>query len=578
MALPSAEYILSMLNPYKGFSTAESAKMGIAAGQSATDARERRLGREQQKDLALADDARAGQYLDLQSKQAQHNMDQDTNDRRMKAFGAFQAAVESGDVEGAKLAANALRAFGVDVQEYGAGEQTASAAVESPPPAPPSAMVAMAQQSPTARVAQGQAQGKPMSAADQKTSSDLDALARSATVDDGSPSAGYSMDAMPAPVVPRPGPQRPGGLPAPAPAPEAPPPAPGADTGLRPGPARTQYIEGQEPAEAGEASPGQPLVRGYRISFNGQTIDVDPEQVLERQRTRVAMSLAPLLKNASTPEEQRAAQMAIESAIGAVGTMSPQEAIEFGVKVYQDPLDRGAKETRARIIGGGGAAAPKGGYGGAPGLTKEANQVQSGLFDDTNTWLNGFESKHGVQKVREAMQAGDKVAGLLSSDNPVSQRAALTATLKQWFSSVTSNTELAFVNQSAGVINQLMMELNKYGDEGRLPADFIAKLKGAVASTQSAFRKHMHDLGTKAASEYLSNGTLTSRMSPEQSQNQADMVFGRFTGVYPKTYRPGGGKAAGSGPAPAKGGAAPKPAAQAPSNDPKERARRLLGK
>lgn len=552
-----------MLNPYKGFSTAESAKMGIAAGNAATDARERRLGREQQKELALADDARAGQYLDLQTKQAQHNMDQDTNDRRMKAFGAFQSAVESGDVEGAKLAANALRAFGVEVQEYG-GEQAAGASFEAPRAQAPSTMGAMAQQSPTA-------------AMDQKISRELDALGRSATVSDGAPSAGYSMDAMPAPVVPRPGPQRPGGLPSPAapPAPEA-----GATTigeGSRPGPARTQFLEGDEPAEAGEAGPDQPLIRGYRISFNGQTIDVDPEQVLDRQRTRVATSLAPLLKNASTPAEQRAAQMAIESAVGAVGTLTPQQAVEFGVKIYQDPLDRSAKETRARLIGGKGAA--PGGFGGTPGLTKEGNQVQSGLFDDTNTWLNGFESKHAVQKSREAMQAGDKAINLLSGDNPVAQRAALTATLKNWFSSVTSNTELAFVTQSAGMLNQLQMELNKYGDEGRLPAGFIAKLKGAVATTQSQFRKHMHELGTKAASEYLSNGTLTSRMSPEQAQSQADMVFGRFTGVYPKTYRPrgqGAGGGVGGEPAPAR--AAPKPAAKSPSNDPKERARRLLGK
>lgn len=661
MAVPSAQAILAMLDPYKGFSTAASAQAGIAAGNVAADSRAKRDALAQQKQLAMVDDARAGQYLDLQKQGQAFNQKQDLNDRRMKAYAGFQAAVDAGDTEGAGLAANQLRMLGVDVQEYGGQDAGPQPAAPRAPATPP-----LTQQSPTAAVAQAQAQRAPMSAKDSQTDKELGKLQQETqlpaddTVSPGAPSTpGYSLEAMEAPSVrpratqslastgrpktvleqkidrmasdpgrrtspllPRIEAQSAGdpgnresplvqkladayGIPylsakrahsiilkemenglgepdmeAPIGAgSEKPPPgdpAPGADpmqavavaTGHRPGPARSQYIKGQEPAPAGQATPQQGLIRGYRLSFDGQTIDIDPQSVQERQRQRVASALRPLFDNARTPEEENAARTAIQAAMASVGTLKPNEAIEYGLGLYKDPLDRGAKEKRARIVSGKGGGVGDG-FGGVGGLDKNKNQLLGQLNDDIRSYVQGFETKFDVTNLRKSLDNGNKVAGLLGSKNSVGQRAALTSTLKAWFGSASSNTELKFVLESSGKWASLENQYNAWVNGGELSDDFVRNLKEAIAITNDFARRKLHDVGEQAAQGLENDFTFTSRMTPEQAKAAADNIRGRFTGVYRTEKKKEGAPLQRGSKAPAK--AAPSPAKGSAA----ERAKRL---
>lgn len=563
-----------MLDPYKGFSTAQSAQAGIAAGNVAADSRSKRAALAQQKELALADDARAGQYLDLQKQQTAFGQKQDLNDRRMKAYAGFQAAVDAGDTEGADLAANQLRMLGVDVQQYG-GEK-AGTVPSAKPPAAPSA-------SPTEAVAQAQAPRAPMNAKDAKLDKDLDALARSATVDSGDP-----MQAVAAASVPRPTPARavpvqtpgkatPGSYEA---AMEAaakmgtptswaeqvgpdqwearggdengnPIPEPGSildqyndqragrathksnvngqmidvETGSlvdryekqmaaergrpRPAPAREQYVKGQEPAPAGQATPQQGLIRGYRLNFDGQTIDIDPQSVQERQRQRVANSLAPLLRNASTPEEQRAAATAIQAAVESVGTLKPNEAIEYGLGLYKDPLDRGAKEKRARIV------SSKGEPGAGP-LGKVPFQQQSTLADDVDLLIERVQNQNTVKQTRDQLENGKKIAGMLSSNNPVAQVGAQAATIKQFYSAASSDRELMTVLNAGGKWTQFEREYNNWVNTGKMPDSFRKSLAEVASIANKYAREKIARVGRHAGHRVRTNPFLKSRMTPEQ--------------------------------------------------------------
>lgn len=561
MAVPSVQGILAMLDPYKGFSTAQSAQAGIAAGNVAADSRSKRAALAQQKELALADDARAGQYLQLQQQGQQFNQKQDLNDRRMKAYAGFQAAVDAGDTEGADLAANQLRMLGVDVQQYG-GEKTGTTPAAPPParsPMPPS---------PTEAVAQSQAQRPPMSAKDAQTDKELDALARSATVDSGDPMQAVASASVPRPApsravpVKQPGAAKPGSYEAameaagkmntPTSWAEQVGPdqweARGGDengnpiqeTGPRPGPARAQYIKGQEPAPAGEATPKQSLIRGYRLNFDGQTIDIDPNSVAERQRQRVASSLAPLLQNASTPEEQRAATSAIQAAVASVGTLTPDKAIEYGVDLYKDPLNRSAKEKRARIVGGGGVD-PKEGYGGVAGLTKDEKQRSLDAGKYARSVIRDVLTRHNVKGIREELALGEDALSKAKSPDSLAQFASKATLQKMLMKGSLSDRDVARLEGATGNWDRLQQAVNNWTEGGQLPPDVIRQIV-AIAQAKNALNRQRLDAAGQAAKEdVLNDESLMKVTDPEELEGWGNTAYGTATGVFKKRSKPAGG-------------------------------------
>lgn len=659
-----------MLNPYQGFRPDSGNAINLA------QLGEQRQQRAQQKELAQADDARAGEYLNLQKSQFDANQANALRDKRMAAYSAFQAAVDSGDTEQAALAANALRMLGVDVQEYGNQAQQSKTA---PSPASPSPLGPLAQSSPAAAMAQAQAQAKPpMSAKDARTSKELDALARdapisttsfeeaerasrdpmvgldpvgiarpkasrgqlqglssgplpadpmsqitpipNAQVDDrplrerispipnysgppvdlaqeisnlghGRPSVLSGSRGAPDGAVPvrTPGPANPGSYEA---AMEA---AGKLDTptswaeqvgpdqwearggdedgnpieerGPRPGPARTQFIKGHEPAEAGQAAPSQPLIKGYRLTFDGQTIDVDPQAVADRQRNRVANALRPLLENASGPEERRAAATAIQGAVRSVGTLSPQQAIELGLKLYQDPLDRGAKEKRARLIGGKGVDSE--GYGGVAGLTEDEKKRTLDTGRYARSLINDEMTRFGVKGIREELAQGEDAISKAKSPDALSQFSSKATLQKMLMKGALSDRDVARLEAAPGQWSRLEQVVNNWTEGGQIPPDVIRQIVAIAQEKNALLRERLDAAGQSAKERVMNDPTLATMATPEEHEDFGNMGYGAATGVFAKrkTQRQQGTKAKGAAPKQAK-----------PKGGANEEARRLLGK
>lgn len=373
-----------------------------------------------------------------------------------------------------------------------------------------------------------------------------------------------------APIPPglQPGPSMPGGLPSPAPSPippveqsggegsagaiVEPPPPPGP----RPGPAREGPAMAEPPAPGGQR---MPMLGGYRLTIGGKVINIDGHAIAERQRNRVRGIMSTLVTNANTPEEKEAAQEAMDIAINSVGIYSPAEAVQNGLKHYSGRMDIAAREQRARIGAAGQAA-----RGGVASGNKFELARTSGLTDDVENMVKGVEQNWGVKNLREASAASDKTVDLLSTQNPLAQRAALTATLKQWFSSVTSNTELAMVLGGGGFIEQMKLEIGKYLDEGRLPEKYVRWLKEASVKAAAWSRKRIADAAETARRTILENPGFTERFTkPGEGQRYADYVWGRITGT--RIKRKPAGAAAPAKPAGKKG--APRTNVQAEADE-----------
>lgn len=345
MAVPQADFILGMMNPYKGFDPNEGARVAIAAGQLG----ESRANRRQRAGEFNLENERANSYLGLEQNRFMAGQANELRDKQISAFTKFQAAVDSGDTEQADLALGELQILGVGVEKYG-GQSGASLdgpkAGPGPAPMPSSSIPDPVSPNPAATATPGPnpfpSMPPPISPRNTVTDRELGQLEKETALPQGmavsprdEPSPGYSMDAMPAPQVARPGAAVAGqtlaqasgatsdqdrsmletgeyrqekGAPPPdpkdyragpyrTPKGEVPPdprtmtenmpyrsgavsdrdmgaaegPAP-APAGPRPAPARTPSLRGDEPKEAG--APGassNPLIQGYRLKFKDST-------------------------------------------------------------------------------------------------------------------------------------------------------------------------------------------------------------------------------------------------------------------------------------------------------------------
>lgn len=580
MPAPSADFIRSMLQPYQPYGSS-----GAIALAGLQENRNQRREGARQFDV---EDARKKQYYGFQREQWEAGRSDEERDKQIKAFTAFQAALDSGDMEQAALAANTLRAYGVDVQEYdgaaagapGAPTGGGSPALPEEAPQTPESydpgntygstpMDAMARQSPTAAIAQSRARAQAAPPAppapDYNPEADADEQQADALIKqwETEPASDPAEEAArqefifnaneakarreaPKPPVESTGSEETGAADF-----EAPP------VGPRPEPARETVPE--QPGQPEQTGQKMPPMRGYRLNFGGKFINIDGQAIADRQRSRVQGVLGPLLVSASSPEEKEAAQEATDIATNAVGLYSPEEAVQLGLKHYTIKMDLAAREQRARIGAAGQAA-----RGGVASGNKFELARTSGLTDDVENMVKGVEQNWGVKNLREASAASDKTVDLLSTQNPLAQRAALTATLKQWFSSVTSNTELAMVLGGGGFIEQMKLEIGKYLDEGRLPEKYVRWLKEASVKAAAWSRKRIADAAETARRTILENPGFTERFTkPGEGQRYADYVWGRITGT--RIKRKPAGAAAPAKPAGKKG--APRTNVQAEADE-----------
>lgn len=313
-------------------------------------------------------------------------------------------------------------------------------------------------------------------------------------------------------------------------------------------------------------APPKPL-KGYRISFGGQSFDIDPASVAQRQRDRIRMAFDPL--DAGGPQQRAAAQQARAAAEKYIGIVPPRVAIKVGMDVYQQEMDRDAAHERAKFGGARGPAV-------VGGFDKNDVLRQGSAFDDVEQYLKNYQQSESLIRARTVIDDGLKVQEMLKANNSMADWAAQKEFLKSYLKGAVSDYDSKDFKASAGKLLQYEQEFNAWFNGGEAPPDLKRKLADAVLIAESYYRKKIERIGAEARANFEDYALLTGRMTPQEAARTADMIQSRITG---RRVRTGGG---GVGAAPAGKGApgkpAPKEAAAPGGGDKKKRAEEIMGR
>lgn len=539
-----------MLNPFAGFKPDSGHALGFA------NLGEARMARKQKGELAAVDDARQRDYLNFQKQQWGAGQERQNRDDQIKAFTAFQAAVDSGDTEQAAQAANVLKLLGVDVQEYGAGQGGSAGG------APPSAMAAMAKESPTAAIAQAQA--KPP-ADKQKQMAELDQMGDEAVAATKAPEVDAEeaeIDRALADFEKNPPiskedeearqeftywaiqqKQKKEAARAEAAKPQPPNPFEG-DMGVRLRPQRTTGLpEAQpeaeatapEPAATGEqATPvSMPSLRGYRLNFGGKILEISPESIAQRQQQRVASALEPLVASATTPEEKAAALEARDMAIQLIGTTSPDKAFQSGLDFYQKTLDRQGKLKRAKVVRGTAGSGGEG-YGGIEGLSKETSKRSFETGRYANQLINNTLQNSNVKNIREEIANADDALQKASSKDPLAQFASKATLQRMLMKGSLSDRDVARLEAAPGQWARLEQWANNWTEGGKVPEDVLRQIKDIANKKRMLLKQRLHEAGQLAKNRVLGDEALRTNTTPEELDSYGDQAYGDATGQFRK--------------------------------------------
>ncbi len=550
MPAPAADFILGMMNPYKGFDPNEGAKVAIAAGQLG----ESRAQRRQHAGEFKLENERANSYLALQQGQFAHKQAQDQREQQIDAFGKFNDALVNGDDEQAAFWAGQLKGSGVGVEEYG-GPQAGAPGTQGP------------------KASAMDAYGPYAMSPEQKTAVDSEL---GITVEEPPEVAppGATMPEAPS-VRPRPARVAGAGMPAtpPAESTSAPADAAGSEVNFPSEVGGDKY----DPKTGNRIPPGMNEAeaaaipsanqKGYRITVAGKSIDIRPEDIRRRQEERVRGTLEGLSQGARTPEEKRAAKSAQDAAVKAIPIYGVRGATKVGIDHYEQELERGGALARAKYSAAGRQV--------SVGFNKDDTLRQAGVFDDVETIVKGFEQNDEVRQARASVANSDRVMGMVKGNNSIAEWAASQSVLKEFVKGVASDRDLAGYLASTGKWAQFEREFNAWFEGGAMPDDIKRKVGELAVETKRFYDKKLAATAQRAHDYTLGNDALRSRVSPRELENHARNVYRRISG---RDYPGGGGQKQSDGAPAGKGGkteAAPTPSKGGPKSSAQQRAEAL---
>jgi transglycosylase-like protein with SLT domain len=328
-----------------------------------------------------------------------------------------------------------------------------------------------------------------------------------------------------------------GGAPAGPPASIAAPPADQPQTGPAPflqdfmgqqPPAQDQAPSGAMPWEMlGLGSPPppkpeEPVPGGGRYVFKDASgkvqYEYDRTKVQGEQRSAVTQGLQPLLDNATTPEEKKAAKDAIGFASAAVGNgLNPKEAFTQGMAFYRDRVNSADKTARANV-------APQ--LGSIKLLHSDAEHIHTDTVKQYH-----LDALNDAEK-----DLDDGLAALRTPVDPKTGNAlGQTAALAHFAQSMTHRlTDFEFKNfaNSAGIMDQAMGFLNRLLTGERTPA-VMAQLEQLLVQAKQANAAQRQKAADSAAQAILS--AQYPGISPDLQVQYADRARNRLLGAGPST-------------------------------------------
>lgn len=270
------------------------------------------------------------------------------------------------------------------------------------------------------------------------------------------------------------------------------------------------------------APPGATVVYGS----DGRPLGtVDPETATARSRERVRAALSPLMENARTPEEQRAAAIAMDSGQRLVGTMTVDKIVENAQQRYDAELGRDTAKTVAR--GGkeaGGAPAAGSGAGSYTEDTGLENQ-DFRINDSARQIAEGLKRAYNTKALNEAVSANAAMVANAGANTGVQNLAAVKHMLQITENGRLSNQDLEMALASGGKLNQLHAQLMAWTAEGRLPPGYLKSVQAYGKVLQAIELEKRAEIYEEGLASIRANRLFAS-LSPEDQEWWAQWVAG----------------------------------------------------
>lgn len=147
---------------------------------------------------------------------------------------------------------------------------------------------------------------------------------------------------------------------------------------------------------------------------------------------------------------------------------------------------------------------------------------------EVNRRVTAIKAGTTYSKLVQNLQATDQADKLMSSANPIEQREAFSATLKQLFPGAISDSERGFLLNAGGALSRAERVVNEYLNGGQLPDDYRDLFIEAAREQRAGLLKQRNAMGKQAF-----DSVMHSRFFPgEYRKAYADRAFGDITGHY----------------------------------------------
>lgn len=229
---------------------------------------------------------------------------------------------------------------------------------------------------------------------------------------------------------------------------------------------------------------------------------VDPETAMARSRERVRAALSPLTEQARTPEEKRAAAIAMDSGQRLVGSMTVDKIIQNAQERYDAELGRDTAKTVAR--GGKAAGAGEVAAGAPPdktmyeraGRSPEEIRAIAAIGNYVHTKIiQKAQQVHNTKELQRVAGTARAVAAKVNKEGGFAQRQSIRDILRMTEGARQTDADLNYALRGDGALGQLHLKLNEYIASGTLPHNF----KQQISDYATLLDAHNRDRQKKAA-------------------------------------------------------------------------------
>lgn len=262
----------------------------------------------------------------------------------------------------------------------------------------------------------------------------------------------------------------------------------------------------------------------------GQAIGtVSPETAIARSRARLREALSPLVENARTPEEQRAAAIAMDTGQRGVGTMPVDKLIASAQERYDAELGRDTAKTVAR---GGKAAGTGEVAAGAPpdktmyeraGRSPEEIRANIAIGNYVHTKL--IQPAQRIHKTQERIRLVGLVRSLAAkagSSSGLAQRQAIREVIRESEGARQTDADLNYILNAPGAIARLHMKLNEWVAGGTIPHNFKQQLLDYATLLSAWNRTKQEEARDYIYEQIMKDPTLRDSVTEEDAYRWAE--------------------------------------------------------